>query len=146
MDDHRRPQEALLFLCCSDEHCERFTKHLREEMLHNDVHNVPDALDLVAEIERRSPRGARALVVLDCTSETAWAGYDALRASALRTVPVLAICDACDVEEAYARGVNAVLPREHWQQNLARTASQMTSFWLRLVRLPATPPVGSTSA
>lgn len=146
MDDLRRPQEALLFLCCSDEHCERFTSHLRSEMLHNEVHNVPEALDLVAEIEGRTSRGARALVVLDCTSESAWQGYEALRSSHLRTVPVLAICDACDVEAAYARGVNAVLPREHWQQNLARTASQMTSFWLRLVRLPATPTGGVVSS
>lgn len=130
--------EVVLFLCCSEEDCRRFTAHLREEKLRNDVRSVVEATDLVGAIDALPPERARALVILDTGIEDAWAAFDALRASHLKAVPVLAICEPDESEGAYARGVNAVLPREHWQKYFGRTAARLTAFWLQLVHLPAT--------
>lgn len=131
-------QEVVFFLCCSSADCERFTHHLRGQKLHNEVRSVAESRNLVADIEGLPPSKGPVLVVLDGDIEHVWDGYDALRASHLKTVPVLAICEPDDADRAYARGVNAVLPREHWEKDFASTVSRLTSFWLNLVRLPKT--------
>ncbi len=129
-------QEVVFFLCCSDDDCTRFTRHLRSQMLHNEVRSVPEPRQLVADIAGLPPSKGPVLIVLDSEIEHAWEGYDALRASHLKSVPVLAICAPDAADQAYARGVNAVLPKEHWQKDFATTVTHLTSFWLRLVRLP----------
>ena len=105
-------------------------------MLHNDVRSVAEPRHLVAEIDALPASKGPVLIVLDGDIEHVWEGYDALKASHLKAVPVLAICGPDATDQAYARGVNAVLPKEHWQKDFANTVTHLTSFWLRLVRLP----------
>ena len=143
---HSHAEKIVIFLCCSSEDCARFTGHLREEKLSNEVRLVTEARDLVGALDQLPPPRARALVILDTGLENAWDAFDALRASHLKAVPVLAICEPEESAAAYVRGVNAVLPREHWEKNFGSTAARLTAFWLQLVHLPETPSKGKSQA
>ena len=129
-------QEVVFFLCCSGDDCARFTGELRALMLRNEVRSVEDPRKLVSEIEHLKANQGPVLIVLDGDMEHAWEGYDALKASPHKRVPVLAICAAEDTEAAYDRGVSAVLSRERWEKEFTDTVVHLTSFWVRLVRLP----------
>ncbi len=135
-----RSEDVVLFVCCSDDDCARLTAHLRDEGHVHEIRTAHHADELVGLIDGAASDRARAVVLLDASVEGAWAGFDALRASHLRGVPVLALCGPEEEATAYGRGVNAVVCREQWATDSGRTAARLASFWLQVAELPRLPP------